>query len=84
MTSACTELREGDAVCFTLKSVYLPSSDEAHALLGPADQVLGTIVHFSESDGGERDFAVVSLAGRSNVVVPVEKLVRVTFPEKTE
>jgi len=71
------DLREGDAVYFALESVYLPAMQEVVASLKPADQLVGTIMQFSESDAGVRAFAVVSLTSRSNVVVPVEKLARV-------
>lgn len=71
------DLREGDTVYFALESVYLPAAQEVIASLRPADELVGTIMQFSESDAGVRTFAVVSLAGRSKVVVPVEKLVRV-------
>jgi hypothetical protein len=79
-----TDLQEGDKVCFALGSVYLPSSQEAVALLGPADQILGTIMNFSESERGQRDFAVVSLAGSSKVVVPLDGLARVAISGQTD
>lgn len=78
------ELSEGDTVCFALESVYLPSSREALASLGSADKILGTIVNFSESERGHRDFAVVALAGTSKVVVPLDKLAKVAISEQTD
>lgn len=71
------ELLEGDVVYFALESVYLPAAREALASLTTADQVVGKIMQFSESDAGVRAFAVIALGGRSKVVVPLEKLVRV-------
>jgi hypothetical protein len=70
-------LSEGDTVCFTLESIYLPGAREVIASLLPADQMVGTILQFSESDAGVLAFAVIALAGQTKVVVPVEKLARV-------
>ena len=74
------QFRAGDVVYFALGSVYLPAAQEVLSSLKPADELVGTIMQFSESDSGLQAFAVVSLAGRSNVVVPVEKLARVNNP----
>jgi hypothetical protein len=70
-------LREGDLVYFAVASVYLPNPAEVLADLTTAEQLVGRIVHFSEADGRERAFAVVSLPSRSNVVVPSDNLNRI-------
>ncbi len=77
MSSDIRDLREGDMVCFELQSVYLPAVPVVLAELTGADQLIGAIMYFSDSDFRPRAFAVISLPGRSNVVVPVEKLARV-------
>jgi hypothetical protein len=64
-------------VRFALDSVYLPAADAVLSSLKPADHVVGTITQFSESDAAAQAYAVVSLPGKSNFVVPVGKLVRV-------
>jgi hypothetical protein len=77
MTGGVTQLRQGDTVCFSLESVYLPTACEVLASLKPEDRLIGTITQFSESITGTQAFAVVSLPGYSHVVVPVEKLARI-------
>jgi hypothetical protein len=78
MAAECTSaLREGDRVFFAIESVYLPVVDDLIAALSTADELVGTIVQFSESGDRPKAYAVVSLPSRSNVVVPVEKLSRI-------
>ena len=64
----------GDHVSFRLCDVYLPAPREVLATLTEEAEVAGTVVDFSDSGQQTGVFAVIELAGREKVVVPVNKL----------
>ena len=71
-------LHEGDLVYFRVESVYLPAPDRVLAELTPAEQLVGRITQFSGSGDKQNAYAVVILPSHSKLVVPSDKLERVS------
>ena len=61
-------------VCFIAKDVYLPGVDEVLANLTEAVGLMGTVVELSDSSDYIDVFAVIQIAERQNVIVPVNCL----------
>jgi hypothetical protein len=71
-------LQEGDLVCFTVESVYLPTPDRVLAELTTAERLVGRITQFSSSGDKQNAYAVVTLPSHSKLVVPSDRLERVS------
>jgi hypothetical protein len=67
-------IHEGDNVQFHGGDIFLPSTDDLSKALISADQLEGTVIHFSDSGLLPRVFAVVDVIARRSFVVPVQKL----------
>lgn len=61
--------------------MFLPSPEGVLSAPPPEEELEGTIVDFSDSGQKARFFALVDVVRRQTVVVPVEKLHRVSQPE---
>jgi hypothetical protein len=67
-------IHEGDTVRFQGADIFLPATDDLSEALISADQLEGTVIHFSDSGLLPRVFAVVDVIVRRSFVVPVQKL----------
>lgn len=68
----------GDKVRFRISDVFLPNPEAVLAKPQAEEEVEGTIIDFSDSGQKARFFALVDVTRRQTVVVPVEKLNRVS------
>lgn len=64
----------GDKVQFHLADVFLPGPEEIRRAFFDVDEIEGTITDFSDSGSVPKAFAVVEVALKQTMVVPVEKL----------
>lgn len=79
---ALNETQIGDFVRFAVADVFLPGPGSGPLLSADETELDGTVVEFSDSGARTRAFAVVEVVRKQMVVVPVEKLSRVTGPPK--
>jgi len=68
----------GDKVRFRTADVFLPGQEGVLLAPPPEDEMEGTIVDFSDSGQKPRFFVLVDVVRRQTVVVPVEKLHRIS------
>ena len=69
---------ERDRVRFRVSDVFLASQEDSITAPPGETELEGAIIAFSDSGMKPRAFAVVELASGQTIVVPVEKLKRVT------
>ena len=79
------QTHEGDKVRFRVSDVFLPSPEELSSGLATDAQLEGIVRGFSDSGSEARVFAVVDVVQRQTLVVPVDKLTRLsTWESKTD
>jgi len=66
--------RRGDRVRFRASDVFLTSPDEAFLDRSNSEELHGTVIGFSDSGSKVNVFALVEVADRRTVVVPVKAL----------
>lgn len=72
LPGGCTQ--EGARVQFRIADVFLPGAEELTVVPSAQTVLEGTVVGFSDAGSAPSFFALVDVAVRKTVVVPVEKL----------
>jgi hypothetical protein len=67
-------VQEGAKVRFRVSDVFLPPGEELQEFSDEADEIEGVIVSFSDSGALHRAFAVIEVALKRTLIVPVEKV----------
>jgi hypothetical protein len=67
-------VRKGAKVRFRVSDVFLPAGEELREVSPEKDELEGVIVAFSDSGATRRAFAVIEVALKRTLIVPVEKV----------
>jgi hypothetical protein len=66
--------QKGDKVVFSVSDAFLPEREEARNAIFEEDEVVGTVMDFSDSGDVPRVFALVEVIRHQTLIVPVKKL----------